>query len=166
MAQSGSPFLFSEYLDGGDGRIALEIYNSSYEWAEGYELEMHRYVTATNQRNVTRIPLFNSGPSMTYILINSTFYDFFDITNAYYYNDEMFVYGNGVFPVAFVLKKNGQVMDVIGDPTGTGPTPIFTNGGTIIRKQGIVTGSQSYQLQGEWDRYPSGAFQYIGRHTP
>lgn len=166
VAQTGSSFFFSEYLDGGNGRIALEIYNSSSEKTAGYTLEAHLWDQTAGKRTVHSGSLFDTWPGNTYNIINSTFYDYFDLTSAWYYNEEWNLWGPSQYPVAFVLKKNGQVMDVIGDPNGTGPAPIFMNGGTITRKLGIRTGSGSFQLLGEWDRYPSGTFQFMGRHTP
>ncbi|PWK14902.1 S-layer homology domain-containing protein [Tumebacillus permanentifrigoris] len=165
----GAPELFfSEYLDGGDGRIAIELFykgdGDPAHKAEGYEIEVHQYMKATNSMNVWTRAIFPTWPNMPYIFIDSIFYDAFDITNITYYNDELSLYNPQSFnTVALVLKKNGQVVDVLGDPNSH--NQFLPNGGTIIRKQGIFTGSQAFGLYGEWNLFPKDTYQFLGRHT-
>lgn len=167
--QTGANVFFSEYLDAGNGRAALEILGLGDPPSgkfEGYVLEIHQWRTDIQQISVHNLPLFPFFPNMTYNVIDSMFYDLFDVANAWYYNDDTTLSQRFVVPYAFVLKKDGQVLDIIGNIDPEARTPIFTNGGTIVRKQGIVTGSTTYSLEGEWDIYPSGSFQFYGRHTP
>ncbi|MNW61180.1 hypothetical protein D3C74_392190 [compost metagenome] len=114
-------------------------------------------VTTRNISDVT------SG--LPYLNINYTFYDFFDITSAWYYNDELELYNpNEYNVVAFVLRKDGRIVDVLGDPTSH--DQFMPAGGTFIRKRGIYTGSQQFSLTGEWNEFPKGTLQYVDKHTP
>ncbi|OMD99261.1 hypothetical protein BSK64_26140 [Paenibacillus odorifer] len=168
-SQGNSELFFSEYLDGGDGRIAVELYykgnGNSAGKAEGYTLEVHQFMKATQTKQVYSRPLFPVSVAMPYMFIDSTFGDAFDLMNISYYNDELSLYNPKTYNItALVLKKNGQIVDVLGDPTST--QQFLSTGGTIVRKSGIYTGSQQYSLEGEWNQYPKGTYQYFGSHTP
>ncbi|OXM87612.1 RTX toxin [Paenibacillus rigui] len=159
---------FSEYLDGGDGRIAVELYykgdGDPNHKAVGYQIEVYQWMTKTNTMKVTSKTLFDSWPEVPYIFIDSIFYDVFDITNISYYNDELDLYNPTEYnTVALVLKKDGQIIDVLGDPSSH--DSFMPTGGTIVRKQGIYTGSKAFTGQGEWVTYPKGTFQYLGSHS-
>lgn len=168
-AQGAPVLFFSEYLDAGDGRIAIEMAfkgtGDPNVKAEGYVLEAHQYVKATGQKQVVPLTVHpTTYPGMTYHVIDSIFYDFFDIINAWYYNDELRMYNPSTYnTVALVLKKDGQIVDVLGDPNST--EQFMSNGGTIIRKPGIYSGSTTYTGGGEWDFYPKGTLQFYGKHT-
>ncbi|MEK4882210.1 MULTISPECIES: S-layer homology domain-containing protein [Paenibacillus] len=168
-SQGTSELFFSEYLDGGDGRIAVELYykgnGNPAGKAEGYTLEVHQFMKATQTKQVYSRPLFPVPVAMPYMFIDSTFGDAFDLMNISYYNDELSLYNPKTYNItALVLKKNGQIVDVLGDPTST--QQFLSTGGTIVRKSGIYTGSQQYSLEGEWNQYPKGSYQYFGSHTP
>ncbi|EFM09449.1 S-layer domain protein [Paenibacillus curdlanolyticus YK9] len=168
-AQGPLGMYFSEYMDGGNGRSAIELYfngdgDPSHK-AEGYTLEVHRFNKQSNSVVIDTQSVFSTYPNMPYIVINSTFYDFFDLTNAMYYNEEANLYNPTAYNVvALVLKKNGQVVDVIGDPSSH--DQLLPAGGTIVRKSGIYSGSSTFSLYGEWNIYPIGSYQFIGNHMP
>lgn len=167
--QTGATVFFTEYLDAGNGRAAIEILgigDAPTGMLTGYELEIHQWRTDINQVNVYTLPLLPFYPNMTCNIIDSMFYDLFDVANVWYYNNETTLSQPNIVPYALVLKKDGQVLDIIGNTDPVAHKPIFANGGTIVRKQGITTGSTSYSLEGEWDLYPSGTFTHYGRHTP
>ncbi|AIQ37924.1 hypothetical protein R50345_26930 [Paenibacillus sp. FSL R5-0345] len=168
-SQGTSELFFSEYLDGGNGRIAVELYyrgnGTPNDMAEGYTLEVHQFMKATQSKQVYSRPLFPVFPTMPYIFIDSTFGDAFDLLNIFYYNDDLSLYNPGAYNItALVLKKNGQIVDVLGDPSST--QQFLSTGGTIVRKSGIYTGSQQFSLEGEWNQYPKGTYYYFGSHTP
>ncbi|MEK4462763.1 S-layer homology domain-containing protein [Paenibacillus sp. FSL H8-0315] len=168
-SQGTSELFFSEYLDGGDGRIAVELYykgnGNPAGKAEGYTLEVHQFMKATQTKQVYSRPLFPVPVAMPYMFIDSTFGDAFDLMNISYYNDELSLYNPKTYNItALVLKKNGQIVDVLGDPTST--QQFLSTGGTIVRKSGIYTGSQQYSLEGEWNQYSKGTYQYFGSHIP
>lgn len=176
--QIGPTIFFSEYTRGPDGRIALELYNKS-ENPYDYQVIGYRYNMSTNQVEImknTEVPatpyanIRKMYPATSNMIINHTFYDFFDITSATYYNDELDMLGDNKTPyviMAFELLKDGQVIDTIGDKNwrpGSG-APGLPDNGTLIRKQGVATGSLSFDPAGEWDSYPL-TYAFLGRHTP
>ncbi|MED1949563.1 immunoglobulin-like domain-containing protein [Brevibacillus centrosporus] len=166
--QGASEVFFSEYVDGTDARNALQLYYKGTDpnlFVTGYELEVHKYMTDKNQMNVWTVPINQVKHNTVYIYIDNIFYDYFDVVNAWYYNEEIDMSING-YVTAFVLKKNGQVVDVLGNPDPSNRSPILEKTGTIVRKQGIYTGSQSFNLVGEWDVYPTDSFQFLGNHQP
>lgn len=166
----GSPELFfSQYMDAGDGRSVVQLYytgdgNPSHK-ATGYQVDVYQWMKKTSTMKVTTKNVFDVIPGMPYININYIFYDFFDITSATYYNDELELYNpNEYNVVALVLKKDGRIVDVLGDPSSH--DQFMPAGGTFIRKRGIYTGSQQFSLTGEWNELPKGTLQYVGKHTP
>ncbi|MGZ4113391.1 MAG: Ig-like domain-containing protein, partial [Tumebacillaceae bacterium] len=170
-AQGTPTMYFSQYLDGGDGRIAFQLdykgNGTPGDKATGYTVEAYRWMKKTNTMDVKSIPLtYDIWPNVPYVFINAIFYDYFDVSTATYYNnDDLFLYSPNDFnTVALVLKKNNQIVDVIGDPTSH--NQFLPNGGTFLRKSGIYTGSTSFSLAGEWDIYPSGSFQFIDHYRP
>lgn len=161
------PF-FSEYLDAGDGRIATEIYssvpNADYE---NYYLVLYKYMKSTGTVVTTSQKLINTWKNnMLNINIDTIFYDAMDIMNIWYYNDEFDAYN----PNSFILNAmvitdpSGKVIDVLGDPAATGPSPFLPNGGTIVRKPSTYGGSPTFRLN-QWTVYPKGTLQYFGTHT-
>lgn len=174
-AQQGSDIFFSEYLQGTGDRVALEIYHDyggAAELATGLSVKMYQYDTVSKTMKVTEIDRSQfvlqvwAGTSIQ--IINTTFYDFFDLTSAPHYSGELPLTVNGYVNCAFELIKDGEVLDIIGDKNWSPGvyTPILPNGGTIVRKKGIVRGSSVFSMNGEWDLYPKDSFQFIGRHTP
>ncbi|WP_433750868.1 Ig-like domain-containing protein [Paenibacillus amylolyticus] len=167
--QGTSELFFSQYADAGDGRSVVQLYytgdgDPSHK-ASGYQLEVHQWMKQTSTMKVTTKNILDVTPGLPYLNINYTFYDFFDITTAQYYNDELELYNpNEYNVVALVLKKDGRIVDVLGDPTSH--DQFMPAGGTFIRKRGIYTGSQQFSLTGEWNEFPKGTLQYVGRHTP
>ncbi|MDR9743762.1 Ig-like domain-containing protein [Paenibacillus taichungensis] len=166
----GSPELFfSQYMDAGDGRSVVQLYytgdgNPSHK-ATGYQVDVYQWMKKTSTMKVTTKNVFDVVPGMPFIYINYIFYDFFDITSATYYNDELELYNpNEYNVVALVLKKDGRIVDVLGDPSSH--DQFMPAGGTFIRKRGIYTGSQQFSLTGEWNEFPKGTLQYVGKHTP
>ncbi|WP_322923366.1 S-layer homology domain-containing protein [Paenibacillus campi] len=154
---------FSQYVEGSNGRIALLMNTSSAtSTTKDYSLTFYKWMKQTNTISSFTLPLLYDGSSqgMNYIVINSTFYDFFDITNAAYFNDEAMMYSpNDYNLTGIVLKRGNTVLDVLGDPTSQ--TPILPNGGTILRKDGIGYGSNPFHVAYEWNKYPKDTYQFI-----
>ncbi len=121
--------------------------------------------SATGQVRVWSLPFLPFYPGQPYIILNSTFYDFFDLTTAPYYNEEAHFSLDGYVLNALVLKKNGVIVDVLGDPSATVAKPILPSGGTLVRKSGTPFGSPVSAIS-EWDAYPKDSFQFLGRHQP
>ncbi|MBD3921389.1 S-layer homology domain-containing protein [Paenibacillus sp. PR3] len=166
--QGAEELYFSQYMDAGNGRTALQLYfnpvGDTSQTVSGYTLEVYQYNKNTGQKSSYSKALLPLWKGMPYLFIDQVFYDFFDITNATYYNEELALFNGGTtLTTGFVLKKNGVIIDVLGDPNAT--TAFMPNGGTIIRKSGIRAGNTSFQLYGEWTSYPVGTLQYIAGHT-
>ncbi|WP_165452468.1 Ig-like domain-containing protein [Paenibacillus thalictri] len=158
------PFI-SEYDDGGDGRRAIEIMlydNTITTSVTGYSIDVYRYVG--NQISITNYPILELWNNVPYIGINRTFYDPFDKANIWYVNEDNLILDDPPFN-AIVLKKNSQVYDVLGDPTATTYKPFLSDGGTLVRIQGIKGGTSSFDID-QWNIFPKGTFQYLGSHTP
>lgn len=169
LAQGSPELFFSQYMDAGDGRSVVQLYYTGdadpSQKATGYQVDVYQWMKKTSTMKVTTKNVFDVYPNIAYIYINTIFYDFFDITNAAYYNDELDLYNpNEYNVVALILKKDGRIVDVLGDPTSH--DQFMPAGGTFIRKRGIYTGSQQFSLTGEWNEFPKGTLQYVGNHTP
>uniref|UniRef100_UPI00046EF358 Ig-like domain-containing protein n=1 Tax=Paenibacillus sp. 1-18 TaxID=1333846 RepID=UPI00046EF358 len=167
--QQAPAVYFSQFVDGGDGRIVLQLYYNGdgdpSHRGENYSLEVHQWMKNTNRMNVTTIPINPLYPAMPYLIIDSIFYDFMDITPAWYFNDEGNFYNPNEFnTVAYVLKYQGQVVDVLGNPNSH--EQFTPQGGTFVRKPGISYGSPVYNQPDEWNAYPKGAYQFVSIHTP
>ncbi|MNC59827.1 hypothetical protein D3C75_1096610 [compost metagenome] len=119
----------------------------------------------TSTKKVTTVNVLDVNPNVPYVFINYTFYDYMDITPGWYYNEELQLYNpNEYNVVALVLKNDGRIVDVLGDPDSH--DQFMPSGGTFIRKSGIYTGSQQFSLTGEWNEFPKGTWQYVVTHTP
>lgn len=169
LPQGTAELFFSQYVDAGDGRGVVQLYytgdgDPSHK-ATGYQVEVYKWMKKTSTMQVTPYGVLDVIPGLPYIYIDTIFYDFFDITNASYYNDELALYNpNEYNVVALVLKKDGRIVDVLGDPASH--DQFMPAGGTFIRKRGIYTGSQQFSLTGEWNEYPKGTLQFVPFHTP
>ncbi|MEK0317335.1 Ig-like domain-containing protein [Cohnella sp. 56] len=157
---------FSQYLDAGDGRIALELYNTGAQDATGYSVVVYKYMKATKTIQTTNVPILKIVPNMPFIYIDTIFYDAFDKMNIWYYNDELDLYNPNSFSVTAIVLKNssGKVIDVLGNPNATTDAPFMPSGGTIIRKPQTYGGSPKFQL-GQWNSFPKGTLNYFGTHT-
>lgn len=158
---------FSQYLDAGDGRVAIELYNASGQKKPGYSIVVYKYMKSTQTMKMDVLPLYEIQDQMPYILIGTTFYDFFDVIQVpYYNNDDLIVYDSTAYSVTAIVLKDGsgKVIDVLGDPTATTDKPFMPTGGTIIRKPQTYGGSPKFQ-PGQWNSFPKGTLQYFGTHT-
>jgi hypothetical protein len=168
VPQTSNPF-FSEYLDGQNGRIAVELYYIGPQ-AEltGYQVDVQQYKKSTNKIEKFTIPLLKITAGMPYILIDSTFYDLFDVTNAWYYNEEFSMYNPSSFvTTALILKKDGQIIDVLGKPDATSAIPIIdtsVKGRSIVRNSGTTGGQEVFMLN-HWTEIQA-IYTSLGTHTP
>ncbi|MFP4975516.1 S-layer homology domain-containing protein [Paenibacillus sp. CN-4] len=170
--QTNNNAYFSQYIDGGDNNKTFQILNPYYGTNQkfaGFSLEMVHYNPATNQTssstyNILDLPSDLSQGTKYVNYIDRGFYEFFDLIPTAYYNDELILNIPGSRLTAIILKKDGQIIDVMGDPKGQ--TELLPNGGTIIRKSSIHSSSLTYNLPGEWNLYPKGTYQYYNQQTP
>lgn len=81
--------------------------------------------------NVSSIALYPVNPVIPYLIINNIFYDFMDVTNVAYFNQEGHFYNPSEFnTVAYVLKYHETVVDVIGEPHSQ--NQLFPQGGHLF----------------------------------
>ncbi|WP_152395865.1 S-layer homology domain-containing protein [Paenibacillus guangzhouensis] len=171
-AQVSGEAYFSQYIDGGDYNKALQIRNPYFGTAQrftGYSIDVYHYNPGTNAitsatTNIFQIPVQNIQDIDNVNVIDGAFYDFFDVINAVYYNVELNLNVPGKKLIAIVLKHNGNVIDVLGDPTSH--DEFMPTGGTIIRKAAIYSGSAKFSETGEWNVYAKGTYQYFNQRTP
>lgn len=151
-------FFISDFLQGGSGRDVIQLSNPNMENTAGYEFVIHQYNPATGTRNVEKESIYSSNIA-NYIIINEIFYDFFDLTNATYYNTEFHV-ENGSYIVAIALERNGQIVDLLGDPTST--TALLPNNGGLARYSRFQSGSSIFESS-EWRQLQLGDYSTINK---
>jgi methionine-rich copper-binding protein CopC len=163
----------SEFMKGtGAYDMAIELYlptqapGSNQIPANTYSISLYHYDTVSKTTVVSQQNINQVNKDMVYIVIDRAFYDFFDVTKAWYYNDEaQFNQGPNKILEAIVVKKGNQVIDVLGDPSATGTAGLLDSSKTLVRKSGVNGASIEYD-EDQWDVYPAGSFQFIGSHTP
>ncbi|WEG13455.1 Ig-like domain-containing protein [Pullulanibacillus sp. KACC 23026] len=153
---------FSQYVDGGNGEIAFQIKSFPGD-TTGYTIDIYKWMKATNKKSIETLPVDYMVAGQPYIVIDSIFYDFFDVTPAQYYNvDDMIYDPNNYTLNAIVLKRNGVIVDVLGNPNSNGPDQFLPDGGTLVRNPNLIHGNTMF-VNGEWQTYPKGTYQYIGQ---
>jgi methionine-rich copper-binding protein CopC len=161
------PF-FTDFVDGGNGKIALEMANlPNSAGYGGYQLWVYKYMKNNGTMKIDKIPLFSQvNKDMLYIFIGSIFYDAMDKMNIWYFNDEIDAYNPTSFTVNayLITDANGRTIDVLGDPSAVTANAFLPNGGTLVRKPAMGGGVSTY-LPFQWNEYPKGTYQYFGNHT-
>ncbi|WEK54366.1 MAG: S-layer homology domain-containing protein [Candidatus Cohnella colombiensis] len=171
-AQVSGEAYFAQYIDGGYYNKTFQIRNPFFGTAQrftGYSIEVYHYNPGTNTitsatTDVFQMPVQNIMDLEYVNVIDRAFYDYFDLINTPYYNIELNLNDPGKNMIAIVLKHNGTVVDVLGDPTSH--DEFMPNGGTIIRKAAIFSGSAKFSETGEWNVYAKGTYQYYNQRTP
>ncbi|WP_226670446.1 tandem-95 repeat protein [Metabacillus litoralis] len=155
----------SEYLQGPGNNTAVEIFPPVNGDLTGYELEVHKWNSNLGKKDILNVQLFSMGlANAPFIIVDRAFYEYMDVTSAWYYNDEATLVSPNTVINALVLKHNGRIVDVLGDPRISGSNPILPNGGTLVRNPGLTHGSYGY-VKNQWQQYPVGTYQYMGKHT-
>lgn len=161
-----SELFFSEYLEGASNDKALEIYNPSTSSINltAYTIETYSNGSAT--------------PTATYSMNGSlASHDVFVIANSTA-NSSILALADATSSVsnfngndAIVLKKNGIILDVIGE-VGVNPGLSWTlTGGstqdyTLRRKNTVSVPTENWTTsQSEWDVFPIGTFSNLGVNT-
>lgn len=156
---------FSDYLDGGDGRIAFTVYNPGMTYnLSNYSVWVYRYLNGSHVVQSYEVPMADGVDQ--YIVISSIFYDFMDVTTSWYYNQNIDLYNPSQYTLnALVVKdKSGKIIDVLGDPSATTASPFMPAGGTLVRKTQTFGGVSSYHDE-QWNSFPKGTYQYFSHHT-
>lgn len=160
-----TPNIFiSDYVQGTGNRNFLEIYNpvKNPQSLTGYAIKVYQYNTTTKTSFSETLNISSIYSNMSHTVIDSVFYDFFDITSAQYYNDEHTFTSSSIVTVAIELRNsNGTVIDVLGDPTAK--TSILPNNGGYARNRSIQSGSTTFNIN-EWTKLPVDIFTSAGRY--
>ncbi|MGO4108674.1 Ig-like domain-containing protein [Paenibacillus sp. YAF4_2] len=167
------PDLFiSEFMHGsGDNQYAVELYFPSQALAgpmpsTSYSLWIYHYDTVNQRTVASEVPLHIDTNRLNLYLILDNWYGDFDLPNAWYFNEQgNFNNGPGMVLKGIVLKKNGQAIDVLGDPNAQGVGGLLASGGTLVRKSGVIGGVLDYDSS-QWTVYPTNTDQFLGQHTP
>lgn len=133
----------SEYWYNGGTGVAIELHNPGGAQESGLTMDIY---TAQSSTSYT-LGGINLTPGAVYVVIDNRFESFMEISHAAYFNDSIILAPSSNFnsiPVvtAIVLKKNGVVIDKVGDPSGS--TPLLTAGHSMRRKSGTSHGAPTY----------------------
>ncbi|WP_338553168.1 Ig-like domain-containing protein [Paenibacillus sp. KS-LC4] len=161
-----SPVYISEFLLQDEHRAAVEIYSNGNNLT-GYSLFVYGRSTTNGQYYEKELSIPQLIANGVTIIIDPAWYDFFDLTNAVYYNlEEKLAPEWGFIVSGIAIKKNSVVVDVVGDISSNGAltSTLFPSGGTMVRKSGEI-GKSLYDTS-QWTFYPTGTYQYMGSHTP
>jgi hypothetical protein len=153
-------------LQGPGYNSALEVYypigSNSAQLGAGLTLEIHKW--KNGQKVVTTEVPYNGAiyPGATFNMIDRAFYDLFDVSPIQGYHLETELNEPGIVVSALVLKKDGKVIDMVGDPTST--QPIIATEGTLVRKSGIHDGLPNFDPS-QWQKYSPVYYFLYGRHN-
>ncbi|MEY8747699.1 Ig-like domain-containing protein [Bacillales bacterium AN1005] len=148
--------IITEYLHGGDGRSAVEIFSPA-PTSEQYKLKV--YSTHNGVKSSSEIALYlQSNPNLT---IGRIFYDYFDVVPFWYYNQETVLdEGTNIVNALQIIAPNGSVVDTLGDPSSS--TPIVTGSVTMVRNTDIKDGIDRY-VPSQWSTYTSDIYNHFGK---
>ncbi|HWI63491.1 MAG TPA: Ig-like domain-containing protein [Symbiobacteriaceae bacterium] len=158
----------SELVDAGNQKFALELYNPTAGPVSGVEVEVHQWVTTLSPARmvISKQPLLlpiNPGVAQIPVM-SGHFYEGMDVLpmpNGAYIID-LTHYATPIN--AIVLKKDGQVIDVIGYPSTYAQRPILSAGGTLVRRSDVPGGSTVYRAN-QYTQYDRGTYGFFGTHV-
>ncbi|WP_088007030.1 chitobiase/beta-hexosaminidase C-terminal domain-containing protein [Indiicoccus explosivorum] len=158
---NATDLIFSEYIEGSSNNKALELYNGT-----GAEVDLSQYtVELYSNENTTAGNTLNLSGTLahndTYVIYNSSadaaIAAVGDVTSGV-----TFFNGND----ALVLKKNGVVVDSIGQ-IGSGAT--FGAETTLVRNESVEAGdtdpTDAFDPTAEYTAYAQDYFDNLGAHT-
>lgn len=161
---------FSEYVEGSSYNKAVEIYNGTGAPVDLSQYTIELYSNGNSSPNSTTSLSGALADGDVFVAAHSSadaaILAVADMTNGSVINF------NG--DDAFALRKNGALVDVIGQ-IGTDPGSQWGSGdastadNTIRRKSSVcsgdINGSDAFDPSLEWDGYPSNTFDGLGSHT-
>lgn len=155
----------SEYLQKNVTDVALELFANPGSRI-GLQVEMHQWLPTEQRSEVATITVRDLWSSSIYVIINSTYYTIADDMGDKWigYNDELWWAKPDRFTYAIVLKQNGKVQDVLGNPNSSSPQPLVPNGGTLVRQSTVKGGAPVYRTH-QWTPYNPVTWDYFMRHT-
>jgi Lamin Tail Domain/RTX calcium-binding nonapeptide repeat (4 copies) len=167
-----SEIFISEYIEGSSNNKAIELYNPTAEIIDlatsSYSLELYSNGSATPNNSLNLVGSIEPGETfiLTHGSANQTLLNQADVTNNFVINF------NG--DDAIVLKKNGTVIDAIGqigfDPgTQWGSGNISTLNHTLRRRSNVTMGDPNpndiFDPSVEWEGFANDTFDGINSHS-
>jgi hypothetical protein len=164
IVESASAYI-SELLYVDNEQFAIELYSTANDTA--YTLDVYRYVVSTGYVRKDTVITNSITANKTQHIAADTYVDFMDdVTISEFNTNTIPPATTDAHVFALVLKKNGQVVDVMGTPrdnaTADEARQLVDNGNTLVRRADVIGGSNVYRSN-QWLKYAS--FAYYGRHT-
>lgn len=155
VAPSVGGVMISEYVEGSSLNKYVEIFNGSTSPVDlaGYEIHIYTNGSPTISRTVT-LPSHVLAAGSVYVVGNGggTLYTPDLASGSINFN------GNDAVELVDAFLSRLDILGSIGDAA------IFAEDVTLVRKSGIVSGSQTYDPN-QWDSYSKDTEQ-LGSHTP
>ncbi|HJF34005.1 MAG TPA: lamin tail domain-containing protein, partial [Sporosarcina psychrophila] len=151
-ATNATDLIISEYIEGSSFNKAIELYNGTGATVDlsAYSLELHSNGAATAANKLNLSGTLEDGG--TYVVHHKDANA--DIKGKGNLGNSTVINFNGDDPV--VLKKNGTVIDSIGQAAGT--KVIFGEDVTLVRNSNVTTGDttidDAFNSSIEWTAFP------------
>ncbi|WP_284140774.1 5'-nucleotidase C-terminal domain-containing protein [Virgibacillus sp. LDC-1] len=151
-----SELFISEYVEGSSYNKAIELYNGTGQPVDltNYELELYSNGATQPSQQLALTGSLNHG-DVYVIAHNQASADV--LANADLQNGSI-VNFNGNDTI--VLKKNNQVVDIIGT---VGDSAYFAKDVTLVRNASVTAPNPIYTIS-EWTEYANDTFTYLGSH--
>lgn len=160
---------FSEYIEGSSSNKAIEIYNPTSGNIDLSDYKLYRHNSAAVSPTDSLFPVgiiaagdvfvIGNGSGDPMILAES------DTLHA-------MTFYNGDDALVLVKISTGQIIDIIGETTGTDPGTNWPVGSgatsefTLVRKSNVQQGQPNWVVgANEWDAFPQNVFDSLGAHT-
>ncbi|MFD2215768.1 5'-nucleotidase C-terminal domain-containing protein [Metabacillus endolithicus] len=149
----------SEYIEGTSFNKAIEIYNGTGQTVDlsHYKVELYSNGSSTASQTLSLTGTLENGE--VYVLAHNSDKTSTDISNKADIKNGTVINFNG--DDAFALKKNDQLIDVIGT---IGVRENFATDKTLVRNPNIHSGTTTYTPD-QWTTYNSDTLTYLGSHT-
>ncbi|MCF8241762.1 MAG: lamin tail domain-containing protein [Melioribacteraceae bacterium] len=183
VLQAQANLFFSEYIEGGSSRKALEIYNASETAVDLTDYVIMQSTNGSGWQYYHNFPAEASiEPGDVWVIItNDDFTGYFDTALA----DEILAYpsvvhhnGDDARAIGYIGAGDTTIIDVIGIPDedpGSGwdvaGVTTATANHTLVRKETVTTGNIDWLVSAgtttedsEWIVYDQDIFDYLGAH--
>ncbi|MRG87536.1 endonuclease [Salinibacillus xinjiangensis] len=147
----------SEYIEGSSYNKAIEIFNGTGQAVDLSDYSLELYSNGATEPSQTLALSGSVAHGDVFVAAHTSASS--EILNEADETNGAIINFNG--DDAFVLKKGGIVLDVIGT---IGVDSDFAKDVTIVRNSSVTTGTDSYS-ELEWDTHPKDTFDNLGSHS-
>lgn len=164
VPEQESDLIISQYIEGGSYNKALELYNNSNETLDltQYSLELYSDGKADNPKSLTLTGTLEAGKTLI-LYHNQASDEIKTLAGVGGIGNSTVINHNGNDP--FVLKKNGEIIDSIGQ---IGSSADFAKDVTLVRKESIISGDKNpndaFSFETEWINLGKDVFDNLGAH--